>query len=421
MIKHILKQIWTQRLANSWLWIELLLVSVVLWFIVDYFYATAGVYFKPLGYNIDHTYQVFLDELSDSDTTAHKVNNSGKTTGEDLLTAIKRIRAYQGVEAVSFSHVSLPYPNGNSCDMYTYDTVCIPMNIRKVSSDFFRVLHVTSPEGQTDPLTAAIQQENTVVITQDANLKFRPDGKSMIGLNLKKPNDKDSTPIKVGAVSNSFKMYEFRGGFPGVFYNYSEAEVAQQNNPGFVSRMEICIRVKPEADKDFVTHFKKDMAEQLKIGKIFLLDVKSFEDIRKDFYNYVGSFNEVKTHLAVALFLLINIFLGIIGTFWFRTSYRKSEMGLRLAIGSTRKSLRSLLISEGLILLALAIIPSMVICFNIGHAELVDVKQMAFTPTRFIVSTIVSTLLMAGIIVLGIWYPSQQTMKIQPAEVLHEQ
>ena len=36
----------------------------------------------------------------------------------------------------------------------------------------------------------------------------------------------------------------------------------------------------------------------------------------------------MKTRVAVACFLMANIFLGIIGTFWFRTEYRKGEMGL---------------------------------------------------------------------------------------------
>ena len=32
MIQHILKLIWNQRRQNGWLWAELLLVSVILWF-----------------------------------------------------------------------------------------------------------------------------------------------------------------------------------------------------------------------------------------------------------------------------------------------------------------------------------------------------------------------------------------------------
>ena len=96
-------------------------------------------------------------------------------------------------------------------------------------------------------------------------------------------------------------------------------------------------------------------------------------------------------------------------------------MGLRLALGSTRSSLRGLLIAEGLILLTLAIIPAAVVGFNIGHAELVDVKRMDFTFLRFLIGIVATYLLMIGMIILGIGYPARQAMSIQPAEVLHEQ
>ena len=36
MIRHLLQLIWNQRKQNAWLWAELLLVSVFLWFLVDY-------------------------------------------------------------------------------------------------------------------------------------------------------------------------------------------------------------------------------------------------------------------------------------------------------------------------------------------------------------------------------------------------
>lgn len=35
MIKHILKLIWNQRRANVWLFLELLLVTAILWVMLD--------------------------------------------------------------------------------------------------------------------------------------------------------------------------------------------------------------------------------------------------------------------------------------------------------------------------------------------------------------------------------------------------
>lgn len=52
---QLLKQIWNERRSNGWLWAELLIVFVVLWYIVDWTYATARTYYEPLGYDITNT------------------------------------------------------------------------------------------------------------------------------------------------------------------------------------------------------------------------------------------------------------------------------------------------------------------------------------------------------------------------------
>ena len=57
MIRHLLQLIWNQRKQNAWLWAELLLVSVFLWFLVDYLYVMGRTYTAPLGFDIRHTYR----------------------------------------------------------------------------------------------------------------------------------------------------------------------------------------------------------------------------------------------------------------------------------------------------------------------------------------------------------------------------
>jgi putative ABC transport system permease protein len=121
------------------------------------------------------------------------------------------------------------------------------------------------------------------------------------------------------------------------------------------------------------------------------------------------------------LFLLVNIFLGIIGTFWYRTQQRRSELGLRIALGSSLSQLNFLLIGEGLLLLFLAVVPALVVCFHIGHADLTDAWQVEWGFARFASGAALTLLFMALMIVVGIWYPAYQAMKIQPAEALHEE
>ena len=65
MNKKLLKQIVNERRSNSWLFIELLLVSIVLWYVVDYMFVTLYTYFEPRGFDIENTYRVEFDYLTE--------------------------------------------------------------------------------------------------------------------------------------------------------------------------------------------------------------------------------------------------------------------------------------------------------------------------------------------------------------------
>lgn len=56
MNKKLFTQIKNEWRSNLWLVTELLLVSVVLWYIVDYMYVQTSIYNEPRGFDISHCY-----------------------------------------------------------------------------------------------------------------------------------------------------------------------------------------------------------------------------------------------------------------------------------------------------------------------------------------------------------------------------
>ena len=55
MIKHLLTLIWNQRSGNVWIFLELLLVTAMLWVMADSLLVDAYTYRQPLGYDITNT------------------------------------------------------------------------------------------------------------------------------------------------------------------------------------------------------------------------------------------------------------------------------------------------------------------------------------------------------------------------------
>ena len=159
-------------------------------------------------------------------------------------------------------------------------------------------------------------------------------------------------------------------------------------------------------------------ANQLSVGNLFILKVHDYENIRNDFQQ--ESYNQVQIRFWLMGFLLLNILLGIVGSFWFRTQHRRSELALRVAVGSRRMQLWSRLNNEGIVLLSLAALPATVICYNIGYLDLTD-GYMRWGIARFLITFAISYFLMALMILAGIWFPARQAIRIQPAEALREE
>ena len=76
---------------------------------------------------------------------------------------------------------------------------------------------------------------------------------------------------------------------------------------------------------------------------------------------------------------------------------------------------------EGLVLLLMAVIPTLLIALNIQWADLTVHTLVDVSAARFGGCFGVVLLLMALMIVLGIWYPARRAMQVQPAEALHDE
>lgn len=79
------------------------------------------------------------------------------------------------------------------------------------------------------------------------------------------------------------------------------------------------------------------------------------------------------------------------------------------------------LMGEGLMLLALAALPALIVAFNMQVADLTVHTLVDASPLRFAGCFAAALVLLGLMIVLGIWYPARQAMQIQAAEALHDE
>lgn len=161
----------------------------------------------------------------------------------------------------------------------------------------------------------------------------------------------------------------------------------------------------------------KGWATGLRVNNVYVSSVVPLSEMRSQILK--SREDNMKKKTALVGFMLINVFFGIIGTFWLRTQARQGEMGLRIALGSNRSQLSRLMNLEGLVLLGLTIPFLLVFILNMLYFELPDTVRLPYTWWRFAVTFGGAYLLMGGMICLGIWFPIRKTRQMEPAEALH--
>ena len=206
----------------------------------------------------------------------------------------------------------------------------------------------------------------------------------------------------------------------GDFQSGKNARTLMFGHSFWDTEAELCVRVRANQDVDFIERLKADSEKQLRVGNIYISNIRSFKDIRRNFQQ--GQYNKVRDSITTMVFLLVNIFLGLFGTFWFRTQQRKCEIALHKAHGATNRMVFTRLVSEGWLLLLIITPIALAIDFNLAYAELnAWYNGTTLEAGRFLLCGAISALLIALMIAIGIGIPARKAMKIDPAEALHNE
>lgn len=291
-----------------------------------------------------------------------------------------------------------------------------------VTADFFRVFRYSfTEEADFAKVEAALRNDELVVSSNLTEGHPETGGSaSLQGREVSLLNYGKDVRRRIGAVGTPVRWSHFHtpsqwgGAFAALPLDVNR--LRDFADPRYIT---VSLRVSEDADKDFAEKLMDEADRLYQVGNLYLLDITPFGHLRE--ICELEDMNEWKTQLCVLGFLLLNIFLGVIGTFWFRTQQRRKEVALPGAMGSSRRGIFSYLMYEGILLLTLAALPAAVIAFNIGYAELVDVGKMPFDAVRFLSALVLTWMLMALMIVAGIWYPAYGAMKVHPAEALHDE
>lgn len=414
MNKKLFTQITNEWRSNLWLALELLVVSVVMWYVTDYLYARTATYLEPRGFDIEHCYLITMGRLTDK-SPDFIPNQTNKESSADVEELMERLRRHPDIEVVSLSQNSYPYNGSNSGDRLQLpgDTLQSKGYFvrREVTPDFVRVFRYQGTQGETPEQLAQMLEAGDILVGDNTFQHYGKRMTSYVGQRFYLHGDTTRT-YRLGASIQPVRYYDYQQARESFFF--------LQRLTWYDSMLELCIRVRADRDVNFIDRLRDESEKQFRVGNVFISDVRSFHDIRRNFQQMWS--NEMRNYYTGMGFLLLNIFLGLLGTFWFRTQQRQAEIALHKAHGATDRAVFFRLLSEGWFLLLLVTPLAWAIDFNLGYMELNQWRNgTTLEAGRFLICAGVTWLLMALMIAIGIGIPARKAMKIQPAEALHNE
>ena len=409
MFSHILKLIINQWRGNLWILAELFISFICIWQVGNVFSSLLSHKLRDTGFDLEHVYRV---------TTAIREKYSPSYDPDSPLTdnwkeLVERVRRCPGVESVGLtSYTAFPYTGSTNGRSYFGDTTRTTALRGQLTPDVIRVLHITSPSPEVDLVKETSTGQTCFLVSPQAMEQLYDKNTVRCRIYTKDERDKAYPGILCSYLTNE---YADNNDNRALWEIWSEGRMIEKNANKDLTML---IRVHPDADHDFRETFLSTMRAQLTAGNLSIVNLTRMEDYRTYILNLSSINLMYGAGYFLAAFFFICAFLGIIGTFWFRTESRTSEIGLRMALGATRRQVRWQMIGEGLMLLGIVWLPAVIVSYVLRTAVW-DNETLLSDTVLFITLTAVTTVLLMLLIVAGIWIPARQASRINPVDALH--
>ena len=433
MIRLILHTLWARRRRNGWLLAELILVTVISWAIFDPVIVSLHDRRLPLGYDAERMALVSFGELPPEapgyDAAAWDSAGRMRTLESIML----RVRQHPDV-ALATPLMGVGFPGGSGILKTSLslpkDTLNTQWNVLEYTAgqQFFETFGFRPSQGRTlQELSNFLRRENAQYIMTEDLLQVGWGDTDPRGKYLPWITQGDTNYIEIPGAIGPIKRRLDEKPCPYLIKNIDPAQVALHVS----AQMKVALRLKDGVSMDrFLHDFQPWMLENLRVGNLYANKVECYLTMLQD-QAYATSTALFRRSLALSVFFLVNLCLGVAGTFWVQTRTRREEVGVHLSFGATPRRIRTMLLAEGAVLVTVAVAVGCLIYWNYA---MMDGLAAGTTTDRYvglywtddfalhftIISLAVYAVLLA-VTLFGVWMPARSISRVPPTEALRDE
>ncbi|MDE6770409.1 MAG: hypothetical protein K2J78_11865 [Muribaculaceae bacterium] len=357
MKRSLISQMKNNAIDNIWLIVGLTIVSLAIWFFSSSLFTILRYRFLPLGFDAENVFVFDIERIYNESPEFIGTGEDPKVIySDDLKSLIRRLRESPNVEAAAFSrNGGLPYASGfDSKKLFLpkgNDTLVYFGHGREMSPEMVKVLRLQSRTGKdADYLQKKLEQGDMLV----SNVFVYPDwtegtayAKDINGqypLKLDFNENLDEVFVKTH-IADEIEIIRMNG------YDYPPGGtiiVPIDEKAVLPWVYNVVVRVKPGCAGKFYDEFMatREMRQQRNVS---LYNMQALSDRGRDIERSADL--DVRLYSVFIIFMLIIIFLGLLGTFWFRIQQRVGEIAIRRVCGASRFDIFRRLLGESMVLL----------------------------------------------------------------------
>ena len=408
MKRYILKSLLKGRQKRIMLVIELFFSFLAFFFILSFIVREINNTKYPLGFDYDNLYKVAWDIIAQSDDM--------DTMMENIKNIKNYVKTYPGVQNMGVCQSSFFFEKGY---MYPYkpllsNSIAIPanqVNQMLASDEIADVLNLKLLGGRWFSVEDNASKNRPVVLAQ--NLKERIFGKSNA---LGEIVDYCGQQCKVVGICNNIKHKgDYTQPVLTLFIRDVDVENLQYETWTCVSGSNCGPSWFIKCNAGLPASFESELIRKVAVNYPgYNLAVLPMGKIRQKYIR--STWTPLIAILLVITSLFLNVLFGLFGVLWYNISQRKSEIGLRMAVGANKGHIYRQFITEMLLLATISIIPGIIVAAQFPFLDLFQMEARVY-----VIAIIIAALIIYILVTLCALLPSAQAVKIQPAIALHEE
>lgn len=400
--------------SNVWMIIELIIVFAILQIVYLLVINMTQMYDSNKAYNFDRVYFASLKFVPEgSDTYEPYDSLHSYYTDKDLL--LGQLESHPCVEMVAATGSNaIPY-NFNFYGNTLYTTVGDSTygyytNNRYVTPEYIKLIDLRGENGETSSQLAEMIERGELLISRVDKMYRDRIADPELFLNRDVWLGDTTQQYRVGAIVGGMRRNDFEPLYAGT--NYVLGPRGQWPS-------EVVVKIREGMERKFRETLTGD---DKRVGNVYVTEFVSMDDHRQE--AQLTYYNTIRGYAVSVFFVMVVIFLGFFGSFWFRTQQRVGEIAVRKVCGATRSDILRRFIGEGLVMLGVATIvtPGIVIwLLNKGILEAVDIEVETMSALDMILPAVIAVLTLAIIIIAGVYIPARRAMSVDAAYALKDQ